>query len=162
METAIHRNFCVFPGNRDSREMARNDLSEIHKWELPLFINHRVDGQRSAKHSYDFKLLLVQRIALEVTIRCKWVSHKTCAVKRGNCFGMRQARGYDLSTARIAGHEMRLHQSGSNPQIRFNKTLIDPYNGASRLRASEVNMLGIVTSVMVFDTRILAHPWITY
>ena len=55
--------------------MARNDLSEIQEGRTAMLVDHHVDRQRAADHLDDLQLVLVQRVAVEDTIRRQRMLH---------------------------------------------------------------------------------------
>ena len=75
--------------------------------------------------------------------------------------GMRQPGGDDLSTARVAGHEVRFHQTGGNSHVGFHEAAIETDDRSTRRRTSQSHVIGVIPRVVIEDADMLQHPGIT-
>ena len=142
--------------------MAGDDLPEGDVNEVAVLVDHGVESVDVAEALDDLQLLLVQRIADEVALHRKRIFHEARRMEGADGFMMGDARRHHLAAARPAGHEMRLHQAGGDPKLRFRETAVDADRRAAGGRDAEIDMGGVIPREMVLDADVGQHPGIAH
>ena len=104
--------------------MTANDFPEVDKCNSPVFIDYQIYSLGSIQHLHYLKLLLMQRIAFQITVTRAKITHKSSIVQIGDRALVRHARHDQLASPGKSGHKMGLHQADDYSQVRFHQTLI--------------------------------------
>ena len=140
--------------------MALDDFAEADVDEVAVVVDDRIERVDVAQHPHDLELLLVQRVAGEVALDCERVLHEARAVERANRVGVRDSRCDDLPATGVAGHEMRLDQSGRDAQVRLDKSAVQLHRRAPPGGDAQIDVRGLVAREMILDAHGLEHPWV--
>jgi len=70
---------------------------------------------------------------------------------------VRDTRRDHFAPAREAGHEVRLHQAGGDPEVGFDKAAVQFHRVPAR-RRSEIDMVGVVAGEVVRHIDGIQHP----
>src|SRR5262249_51445968 len=116
----------------------------------PLAVDADIDDEIAAGHLSDARVLLVDRVAFEEAAIGLRMLQKARPVPDLDGFQRGDTRADHLATARIAGHQVRLNESGRDFQVRLDVAAIDPGRDAVRSGAEELVLIEDL-AVMIVD-----------
>ena len=145
----------------DRVEVAFAAFAEVHEGEPAPVVDHRVEGEGAPDALEDLELLAVQGVAVQHAVLRARVGHEAMVVEGRDRLGVGDAGGDDLAAPGVAGHEVRLHESGRDPDVRLDKPPVESDRG-SLAGAPEIDVVGVVACEVVDHPDVLEHPRIPH
>ena len=107
--------------------MALLDAAKINKGYLTVLVDHRINRENSAHKLHNVHQHAVQGISIQDAIGSPAMFEDPGGMQDPDRILMSHTGCDQLSSARVAGHEMRFHQSDNNAQIRKDKAAVKFY-----------------------------------
>ena len=138
-------------------EVALAAIAEVHESEPPTLVDHRVEREGAPDALQYLHLFPVKRIALQHAVLRARIGHETVVVEGRDRLGVGDAGSDDLASPRIAGHEVRLDESGGDPDSGLDEAPVEE-NRSSPTGPAEVDVVMVVARVVVDHLHALEHP----